>query len=97
MVFGRRSLLYGISRISVESPSGVLYTNPRNAIEQNQIHVPRRRVVQGGFYFHPKDKDLSLGTPDEEKATQRACHSGYSYSGSAVEVSPSAGDILYFG
>ena len=30
-------------------------------------------VVKGGFYFHPKVNDLSLGTPVEEKATWLTC------------------------
>jgi hypothetical protein len=25
------------------------------------------KIVQGGFYFHPSDKDLSLGTPERKK------------------------------
>jgi hypothetical protein len=33
------------------------------------INVDFSRSVQGGFFFHPKDKDLSLGTPVEGKAT----------------------------
>ncbi len=28
-------------------------------------------VLQGGFYFHPTDEDLSVGTPVDEKATWR--------------------------
>ena len=30
-------------------------------------------VVKGGFYFHPKDEDLSLGSKVEEKATWGEC------------------------
>jgi hypothetical protein len=26
--------------------------------------------VQGGFYFHPSDKNLSLGAPERKKAAE---------------------------
>jgi hypothetical protein len=26
-------------------------------------------ALKGGFYFHPTDEDLSVGTPAKEKAT----------------------------
>ena len=32
------------------------------------------KSLQGGFYFHPKDKNPSLGARLREKATRRACH-----------------------
>jgi len=39
--------------------------------------------IQGGFYFHPSDEDLSLGTPLRKKPTRRfAC--GYTCSGFAL-------------
>jgi hypothetical protein len=33
------------------------------------INVDFSRSLQSGFFFYPKDKDLSLGTTDEEKTT----------------------------
>ena len=36
--------------------------------EQNQNSPAQVKSLQRGFYFHPKDKDLSLGTPIEEKS-----------------------------
>ena len=33
------------------------------ALEQNQNSRAQVKSLQGGFYFQPKDKDLSLGTP----------------------------------
>ena len=32
------------------------------------------KSLQGGFYFHPKDKNPSLGARLREKATRRSCH-----------------------
>jgi hypothetical protein len=43
----------------------------------NEYALPQERfsnslaiasTVQGGFYFHPSDEDLSLGAPDEKAA-----------------------------
>jgi hypothetical protein len=31
------------------------------------IHVDFLRASKGGFYFHPIDEDLSLGTPERKK------------------------------
>ena len=46
--------------------------------------------LQGGFYFHPSDEDLSPGTPEWKKPLSgRAI--GYSYSGSAVASMKPAG------
>jgi hypothetical protein len=53
-----------------------------NELEQNQNSRAQVNSLQCGFYFHPKDKDLSLGTRLREKPLGgRAV--GYSYSGSA--------------
>ena len=43
-------------------------------LEQNRNSRAQAKILQSGFYSHPKDKDLSLGAPGEEKAAQRACH-----------------------
>jgi hypothetical protein len=51
--------------------------------EQNQSYRTLRKSIQGGFYFHPSDEDLSLGTPLREKPLEGFA-SGYTYSGSAL-------------
>ena len=54
------------------------------ALEQNQNSHTQMESLQGGFYFHPSDEDLSPGTPEWKKPLGgRAI--GYSYSGSAVD------------
>ena len=40
--------------------------------ERNQSNRSLRECLMVGFYFHPSDKDPSLGTP-EKKATLGAC------------------------
>ena len=37
-------------------------------LEQNQSFRTTGECVQGGFYFHPSDENLSPETPVEEKA-----------------------------
>jgi hypothetical protein len=39
--------------------------------------------IQGGFYFHPSDEDLSLGTSLRKKPLEGFA-SGYPYSGFAL-------------
>jgi hypothetical protein len=41
--------------------------------------------MQGGFYFHPSDEDLSLGTP-EGKSHLAVVVSGYCNCGTAVAL-----------
>jgi hypothetical protein len=41
------------------------------------------KILQGGFYFHPSDDDLSLVTPAMKKPL-RGRVVGYCYPGSAV-------------
>jgi hypothetical protein len=53
-------------------------------LEQNQNSRAQVKSLQCGFYFHPKDKDLSLGTRLGKKPL-RGRAVGYSYSGSAVK------------
>jgi len=40
-------------------------------------------VLQGVFYIHPTDEDLSVGTPEMKKPLG-GCGSGYSNCGTAV-------------
>jgi anti-sigma factor RsiW len=53
------------------------------SLEQNQNSRAQAKNFQGGFFFHPCDEDLSLGTPEMKKPL-RGRAIGYSYSGSAV-------------
>jgi hypothetical protein len=36
-------------------------------LERNQSKRALTKSFEGGFYFHPSDLDLSLGTPDRKK------------------------------
>jgi hypothetical protein len=52
-------------------------------LEQNQRKRALTKSREGGFYFHPSDEDLLLGTP-AGKSHLAALLSGYSYSDSAI-------------
>ncbi len=54
-----------------------------NALERNQSKRVLTKSLEGGFYFHPTDEDLSVGTP-AGKSHLAGLLSGYSYSGSAI-------------
>jgi hypothetical protein len=54
-----------------------------SSLEQNQNSRTLAKSLQGGFYFHPCDEDLSQGTPEMKKPL-RGRATVYSYSGSAV-------------
>ena len=47
--------------------------------------MPFNESLKGGFYFHPSDEDLSLGTLVMKKPLEGSA-SGYSYSDFAVVV-----------
>jgi len=53
------------------------------ALERNQSKRVLGKSVNGGFYFHPTDEDLSAGTPVRKKPLGGVT-SRYSYSGFAV-------------
>ncbi len=41
------------------------------ALERFRFTHQHREDVEGGFYFHPNDEDLSLGTPERKKPLSR--------------------------
>ena len=43
------------------------YPDCEGAQERNQSNSAIAMCIQGDFYFHPSDEDLSLGTPLREK------------------------------
>ncbi len=49
-----------------------------DGLERNQSKRVHAESFLGGFYFHPSDEDLWLGTPVKEKATWRVCFQGTS-------------------
>jgi hypothetical protein len=50
---------------------------------QNQSKRALDKSLKGGFYFHPSDEDLSLGTLVMKKPLEGSA-SGYSYSDFAI-------------
>jgi hypothetical protein len=66
MAAEKLALVKGFSR-------AVSGTKSKGPLERNQS---KRVIVVGdecGFYFHPSDEDLSLGTPGTEKAARLTC------------------------
>ena len=52
-------------------------------LERNQSNRAQAKSIQGGFFFHPSDEDLSLGTRLRKKPLEGFA-SGYIYSGSSL-------------
>jgi hypothetical protein len=55
----------------------------RNKSEQNQSKRALDESLKGGFFYHPIDEDLSLGTPERKKPLEGSAP-GYSYSDFAI-------------
>ena len=49
--------------VPVDSVQQELMSAPDAEQEQNQSNRALDKNLKGGFYFHPSDEDLSLGTP----------------------------------
>jgi hypothetical protein len=69
-------------------PPRVNYASERP--ERDQSKHSLSQSLEGGFYFHPGDEDLSLGTPVRGKIHLASLAPGYIYSGSAIVQMPGA-------